>query len=136
MNKYKAEYLRYMDEKGIKYRDIDDVAVRIVYDTDNMPQVDVVVIFDDGDKPYVSLNSWSIGSFTDESFSKGIIACNEMNAKYRWVKFFLNGEKKVTVQVDAIVETESCGAHLSELVRRIVNISDEAYPDFMKARWA
>lgn len=133
---FKAEFLRYLDEKGIKYRDIDDVAVRVGYNADNAGTIDVVVIFDSNGKNYVSLNSWSIGQFTDDNYSKGIIVCNEMNAQYRWCKFFLNSDKKVTVQIDAVVEMNTVGAEVLELVRRIVHIADEAYPAFMKARWA
>jgi len=136
MSSYKAEYIRYMQENGIKYRDIDEVAVGVTYDADNLNSVDVIVIFDKDGKNYVSLNSWSIGSFTDETFAKGIITCNEMNAQYRWCKFFLNGDKKVTVQIDTVVQPDTCGEVLAELVRRVVHISDEAYPSFMKARWA
>ena len=132
----KSEFLRYLDEKGIKYRDIDDVAVRISYNVDNMDGIDVIVIFDENGKNYVSLNSWSIGQFTDDNYSKGLIVCNEMNAQYRWCKFYLNSDKKVTVQIDAIVEPNTVGPETLELVRRIVHIADEAYPSFMKARWA
>jgi len=136
MESYKTEYMSYMDENGIKYREIDEVAVGVTYDTDNMNSVDVVVIFDGDGKNYVSLNSWSIGAFNDENYAKGIITCNEMNAQYRWCKFYLNSDKKVTVQIDAVVQHGTCGEELAELVRRIVHISDEAYPSFMKARWA
>lgn len=132
----KAEFLRYLDEKGIKYKDLDDVAVRIGYNVDNAGTIEVIVIFDENGKNYVSLNSWSIGQFNDENYSKGMIVCNEMNAHYRWCKFFLNSDKKVTVQIDAVVDLETVGSEVLELVRRIVHISDEAYPSFMKARWA
>ena len=68
--------------------------------------------------------------------AKGLITCNELNAKYRWVKFYLDKDKDVCVSLDAYIDEHTVGEECLNLVRRMINISDEAYPLFMKALWA
>ena len=136
MANYKAEYLRYMDEKGIKYRDRNETVVSVGYSADNMKSVDVIVEFDKEGKNLVTFHSWSIGKFADDAkYSRALVVCNEMNKKFRWVKFYLDNDRDVTVQADAIVDIETVGRECAELVSRIVNISDEAYPEFMRVLW-
>lgn len=61
---------------------------------------------------------------------------NQLNAGYRWVKFFTNNEDNVNVQVDAVVNAENSGKITVELMARTFKIIDEIYPRFMKAIWS
>ena len=134
---FKAECLRYLDRKGIKYTDRNDTTVSIRYNAENMKTIEVIVDFDEDGDPYVTFHSWSIGSFMEDSkYAKGLVVCNEMNKQYRWCKFYLDNDRDVTVQSDAIVSLDNVGPVVSELVQRIVGIMDKAYPEFMKAVWA
>lgn len=60
---------------------------------------------------------------------------NSLNATYRWVKFYDDGESYLRVQVDAIVNPETCGKIAVELLLRTMKIIDEVYPKFMKTVW-
>ena len=82
------------------------------------------------------LKCWSIGKFTEDTRAKALEACNAMNSKFRWVKFYAGKDMEITVQLDAILNEETCGKEVMELVLRMVGIVDKAYPEFMKARWA
>lgn len=135
MLRYKQATLRHFDSQGIKYTDIDERAVRVSYNGDNMDSIDIIVIFDNDDTNYVTFKCWSIGKFNDSNYSRGLLVCNDMNNHYRWAKFYLDSDKEVTVECDAILEMSTCGAEVLELVRRLVNITDESYPNFMKVRW-
>ena len=59
-----------------------------------------------------------------------------MNAQYRWVKFYIDGDQDIACQSDALVDIESVGSECLQMVERMVGIMDEAYPEFMKAFWA
>ena len=71
-----------------------------------------------------------------ERVSDLIFTCNEMNAKYKWVKFYLDKDADVVASIDAYIDDYTCGEECMKLVRRVVNITDEAYPTFARAMWA
>lgn len=129
-------FCKHMDDKGIKYRTVDERCVRISYNGDNISSVVVHVIFDKDGGHTVTFRDWEICSFKDDSkYAKGLIVCNAMNAQYRWVKFYLDDDRDVVAQCDAVVDEDTVGKECMELVLRLVNIVDEAYPNFMKALW-
>ena len=68
--------------------------------------------------------------------AKGINVCNELNRKFRWVKFYIGSDGDVNAQIDAYIDEESCGFICKSLVSRTVNIVNEGYPTFMKALWS
>ena len=65
----------------------------------------------------------------------GIIKCNELNNHYRWVTFYIDDDADVITQIDSYVDEENCGSVCLSLVRRMVNIIDETYPDIMRTIW-
>ena len=136
MANYKQLFMNYMDRKGIKYSDVKDYVVRVTYTGDNLKSIPVYVFFDSDGDPLVCLKCWDIVNFKDEKMASGIIACNELNKQYRWVKFYLDKDNDVVAQIDAYIDAETCGEECLNLVKRVVNITDEAYPTFMKAIWS
>ena len=58
------------------------------------------------------------------------------HSEYRWVKFYINAEYDVNVQLDAIVNSETSGPVAVELLLRTMKIIDEVYPRIMKAVWS
>ena len=59
-----------------------------------------------------------------------------MNQEYRWVKFYVDEkENSVTIADDAIIQLDSCGEEIFELMYRLADIADDVYPEFMKAIW-
>ena len=136
MASYITEYERFMDSQGIKYSHQNATSVSISYETSNIKSCRVQVNFDaDGDNK-VAFHSWSIGNVKDdEKFSKALVLCNELNKQYRWVKFYIDDDRDIAVSADAIVDLSSVGSECAEMVSRMVNISDAAYPQFMKLLW-
>ena len=136
MADYKSPYLRYMDTKGIKYNDRGDNTVMVKYTGDNLKTISILVLFDkDGDN-LVQFACWEIARFNDDKYAAGMITCNSMNAKFRWVKFYIDEDKDIRAEMDAYVDLGTVGEECSHLVSRMVNIIDEAYPEFMKALYA
>ncbi len=133
MPNYKQNFMRYMDSQGIKYTDSNEYSVRVAYTGDNLKTIAFYVYFDKEGKDMIQLRCWEVANFKGKE-AKGIIVCNEMNKKYRWAKFYLDKDSDILVECDAYIG-EDCGPECLNLVRRLVNITDEAYPEFAKALW-
>ena len=134
MANYKQLFMSYMDKEGIKYTDRGDNVVKVVYSGDNLKSIPVYVFFDKDGGPMVQLRCWEIANFKDKE-AKALIACNEMNSTYRWVKFYLDKDADIISECDAYLDEYTCGEECLNLVRRVVNITDDAYPTFAKAMW-
>ena len=65
-----------------------------------------------------------------------LVLCNEMNNTWRWVKFYIDRDGDIRVQDDAVIDLSSVGDECDELVSRMVDIIDKAYPDFMRLKWS
>ena len=131
MANYKNLFMRFMDRNNIKYTDVKENVVKVVYTGDNLKTIPVFVFFDADGDPIVSFKCWEIANFKDEKMAGGIVACNQLNNKYRWVKFYLDDDCDVVAQIDAYIDEETCGNECTSLVKRMVNIVDEGYPTFM-----
>ncbi|MBR1781077.1 MAG: YbjN domain-containing protein [Oscillospiraceae bacterium] len=136
MANYKNLYMHYMDNQGIKYTDVRDNVVKVIYTGDNLKTIPVFVFFDKDGDPLVCFKCWEIANFKGNLMAAGIIACNELNKKYRWVKFYLDDDCDVVAQIDAYIDDETCGQECTNLVKRVVNIVDEGYPVFMRALYS
>jgi hypothetical protein len=133
--KYKRAFIDYMDDNNIKYSDIDDFCVSVTYSGDNMKSIKVYVFFDKDGDDMVQLCCMEIAGFKGNE-AEGIIVCNNTNAKYRWVKFYIDDDGDLMCEIDAYLDEHSSGSECMRLVRRVVSIVDEVYPTFMRALWS
>lgn len=137
MANYKAEYTRFMDSRGIKYQILNNNIVNVRYSAENVNTIDVLVSFDTDGQNLVQIGSYGICSFKEDSkYPKGLVICNELNNRFRWVKFYLDSDRAVNASIDALVDLSSVGSECAELVSRLVNIVDTAYPELMKTSWS
>jgi hypothetical protein len=127
----------YLDSKNVKYTVVDeDSRVRVGYRVENRGNLDVIVIFDKSEDS-VALRSFDFCKIPDTKKEAIYEVCSKMNMEYRWIKFFVDErDNTVTLSADAVIQLESCGEEILELVNRMVSIGDDAYPNFMKALWA
>ena len=61
---------------------------------------------------------------------------NDANKNYRWAKFFIDNESWMSIQIDAIINSETAGAVCLELMIRTSQIIDATYSKFMHEIWA
>ncbi len=61
------------------------------------------------------------------------VVCNQLNASYKWLKFFLDKDNDIVVQDDAIVSPESAAGECFELLLRRAVILKEVRPAIMRA---
>ncbi len=134
MANYKQKFMRYMDSEGIRYTDKSEFRVGVTYSGDNLKSIPVNVDFDSDGDNMVELHCWEIANFKDK-LADGIIACNELNNQYRWVKFYIDSDGDAVCSIDAYIG-DDCGEECVALVHRVVNITDKAFPVFMKALYS
>lgn len=60
-------------------------------------------------------------------------ACNAANSKYRFAKFVCRDNGNVAIEMDMPAETQNVGAVAVELLYRLLDIADDAYPIFEQA---
>ena len=135
MTNYKEACMAYLDAQGIKYQDRNDHVISVGYSCENIHSLDVYLFFDKDGDGLVQLSTWGFAKFSEKNYAKGLISCNEMNSQYRWVKFYLDSDRDVFATIDARIDMQTVGEECYELIRRMVNIVDNAYPVFMKAVW-
>lgn len=133
---YKQAFMAYMEQQGVKYRDKDEFVVTVTYTGDNLKTIPIYVFFDKDGDGLVQLACWEICNFSEDKQAAGLICCNQLNSKYRWVKFYVDSDRDTRAEMDAIIDPQTVGAECLSLVRRMVNIVDEAYPTLMAARFA
>ncbi len=75
--------------------------------------------------------------FKDKERRDVLRVANEMNNKFRFCKFSVNLEAEaVTLEYDFPEGDSGVADGAVEIFRRMLQIAEEAYPDFMKAIWA
>ena len=134
--------LRFMsecDSAGLKYRDsrdLDDGNSLVVCGINgkNNARYDVVFIFDK-DEHSVQLRIFGLVNFPGEKADAMLKVANDVNLRYRWLKF-CTFDNKVNVHGDAIISDTTSGKICVELLVRTASIVDGAYPDFMRALWS
>lgn len=60
-------------------------------------------------------------------------ACNRVNRQFRFTKFVANDNGHIGIEMDVAVETANLAKVAIELLMRLLNIADEAYPVFQQA---
>lgn len=128
----------YLDSKSMHYKEINEgKALRIgIGGLKNKDKMDIIVFFDDDDTS-VGIRSYNICKVPENKMDNIYRVCSQQNASVRWVKFFVDSDDHtVTASDDAVIQPESCGEEIFELIIRMASIVDGVYPEFMKALWA
>ena len=97
--------------------------------------VAIFVAFD-SDGASVQLVSSPIARVPLEKTAALLLATNEVNCRFRWVKMYLDNDNDLIAEADLIIDEYTAGESCVELVMRMASIIDDAYPDIMKALWA
>ncbi len=92
-------------------------------------------IFSSENGEYVSLYL-DFEPIPEDKFIDVLIVCNELNSKFKWVKFYVDSDKDLMLEDDAILTNENAAEEVFELLIRMIKISEEAKPIIMKAIYA
>ena len=124
----------YLDSKDYKY------AVR---DTDNESSVilfpfkgkEAQCIFSGDDGEYLSIYM-VYESVPEDKYAQALIACNEVNVKYKWVTAYLDKDRDIMLHLDALLAADADASEAMEMLVRFLDISEKVKPDLMKAIYA
>lgn len=128
----------YFDAKDFKYQmDEEQNVMQVSFGKyENKDQMKMLVFFKE-DNRTVSVRSFEYCSIPENKLAAMHALCSELNRKYVWVKFFVDTkDNTLTLADDAIVMVDSCGDEIHELLLRMWQIGDDAYPDIMRTLWA
>ena len=75
-------------------------------------------------------------SVPEDKVADVIFVCNELNARYKWVTFYVDKDNDVVFHDDAILSPESAAEEAFELMVRILKIGEDVKPMIMKAIYA
>ena len=131
---------RAFTERGLKfdYRDDFDkpmIVLNFGGGDFSYTHVAVHVIFDeDGESAQVVTSP--IASVPAEKTSKLLLALNDCNHRFRWVKFYLDDDNDIVADADIMFDEQNVGDACLEIVMRTASIIDDAYADIMKGIWS
>lgn len=131
---------RTFDREGIKYStgtlDSGSSYVSASFTGDNVKSVDVVFLSSDNDND-VSVRAYSVVKFSESKSAAMILLANQLNNKYRFVKFTVDtDDRDMNVEYDFPEKTDDVGRTAVELFWRFAKIIDAAYPQMMKILWS
>ncbi len=131
---YAQRFVDLLDEKELKYfakTDEDgDAIVDFPYDG-KMTKC----IFSGDKGEYLSLYM-VYESVPEDKYAEMLIICNTLNAKYKWIKLYIDNDSDLMVQDDAILSDDNTADEAFELLLRFLDIVKECKPTIMKALYA
>ena len=134
MNLASKIFIEELNRKDIHYQEHNNRGVRVTFRGEKKSNITLVFFFDD-EGEHVEIYSWSIASVPPEKRSAILEVCNKLNYEYRWGRFYIDKDNEVAADMHAIITTSTIGSTCTELMFRMINVIDDAYPTIMTALW-
>ncbi len=126
-------------QKDLKYkefRELEDGGTLMVAGFNGqMATYDLLMVFDKEDHT-VMIRVGRLAKIPIDRQFEVLSALNELNREYRFVSFYSDAEDFVTVQTDRVIAANETADPVMEMIVRVVQILDGAYPRIMKAIWS
>lgn len=135
------QFIELLDAKGTKYTmgtptKSGKDTMTISYRGDNMDSIRCNLFFDT-DCESVALRVFDIVKVPEGKLASMFSVVNGLNNRFRFAKFCIDtDDNTIQAEIDGAFRSQDAGEVSRELLLRIINICDEAYPDLMKALWA
>lgn len=134
MGKYKAKCMEYMRSEKIRFEDLREHVIKVTFKGEHLTSIPIYVYFDEGEHPIVTVKCWDIINY-ENHMELAMRVCNDLNAQYQWVKFYVDKDADIVAEIDAYVEEQNCGANVATLIRRLVRMVDDAHPTLVSELW-
>jgi hypothetical protein len=126
---------QYLESKDTKASQVDDDVLRIGWNFEGS-SIDIYFQFDESDT-HVHLEGINFVTVPEDKYDRMYKVLNQVNNEYKLVKFTLDEENgQIIARDDAVIQLDSCGEECFELMIRMVQIVEDAYPTLMKGIWA
>ncbi len=133
MTDYMKKVISQAQESGIAFDSPEDDCLRIIFPGKNAESIAVDIYFSETENNVVELICFGIAAFADDRLQNGLVLCNELNRKNKWVKFCLDSDNDLLCKIDLFVKEGSCGEECICLARRMAGLVDDHYPDILQA---
>lgn len=133
--RYFSTLLKGMDDNHLPYNVLKDTVIEVFDKRENIASVRIVIGFEGESDDHPWMKCFEIGKFPKEKTGAALVACNNANKEYRWIRFYLDGDNIVNADVDVIVNEANVLNKIVEMIIRMSGIVDAVYPSFMQARW-
>lgn len=131
-------FLDELDKRHLSHRNIEEFNGRTVvplgFELSNL-RTKIYVFFDENDRS-VAIRCFGFMKVSENQFPQALMCCNSLNKSMRWVKFYVDTDMEIHAEDDAIVDEETAGVEILELVMQMAKIVDEAYPQINRAIWS
>lgn len=125
----------FLEAKETKAKEINEDLLKIGWDIKDT-SIDIFFKFDDSDT-HVHIEGINFIKVPEDKYEIMYKVLNDCNYMYTHVKFALDTEQgQIVAMDDAVIQLDSCGEECFELMLRMLQIVEDAYPKFMKAIWA
>ena len=138
MSKYFEETKMELEKEKIYYTEFENNVLGVGFNREEKPRLVFKFQFDessddedkenkDGEK-YMHLGVVLQEINVKKVYSQALVLCNTLNSQYRWVKFYIDQDYEINVDVDAILTQGTAGAQSVELMFRMMSIIESAEP--------
>lgn len=139
MRRHAEDYVRVLEEEGLKHSGIremrdGDVYVEFGMQTDTT-KIKIMAIFD-GDSEVCSVRCFSVARVPEEKFGQLLMLCNDLNREYKFMKFLIDDDNDLNIEEDALLDDGTAGKEAFTLVAQLIRIVDKVYPRIMKEMYS
>lgn len=135
------QFVRILDEKGVKYNvgsptESGKDTMNVTYRGENMGSIRCSFWFS-ADGEDVAIRVFDIVKVPENKTESIISVVNSLNYRFRFAKFCFDAkDNTVQAEMDGVFRSHDVGEIVLEMMLRMIDICDKAYPDLMKALWA
>ena len=137
------QFLNFLEENGVKaeHQVLDNgenknECVNIGFSGENIPGMKFRIIFDPEGSGSAQIFCNEVCKFQEEKNLIMLQTVNILNAKYRWVTFYVMDGGIVNANASIAFTDDSANQILTDYLRHFVGVVDTAYPILMKALYA
>lgn len=124
------EIIQEFDSANIKYDAVDNQDANYSYVAASFK---FISNDDDGD---VEVRAFSLAHIPDERLAGALKLVNELNRRFRYVKFVIGEDNDVNAEYDLPLRNANIGPCATEMFIRCMKIIDVALPELMHLIWA
>ncbi|MDD7367892.1 MAG: YbjN domain-containing protein [Clostridiales bacterium] len=134
------EIIQEFDSANIKYDAVDNqdanysyVAASFKSKANTVVSIKFISNDDDGD---AEVRAFSLAHIPDERLAGALKLVNELNRRFRYVKFVIGEDNDVNAEYDLPLRNANIGPCATEMFIRCMKIIDVALPELMHLIWA
>ena len=120
----------YFEKQGLHFERVGASKEGIIstFSAQNAGNIKLLMVFDP-DAEGVRIRTVGLFKVPEDGKEKAYRICNEMNCRFRWIKFYLDeSDNTIIAQDDAVIDPETCGSEVLRCCAQLTKIADSAFP--------